>query len=50
MTEESTFEQYFSRFKSILAQLLALGVKILDANLVQIVMKVVPNNYDSFMQ
>ncbi len=50
MTEESTFEQYFSKFKSVLAQLLALRVKILDANLVQIVMKVVTNNYDSFMQ
>jgi hypothetical protein len=50
MIEENTFEQYFFRFKSILAQLLALGVKVLDANLVQIMMKVVPNNYDSFMQ
>jgi hypothetical protein len=34
MTEENTFEQYFSKFKSVLAQLLALGVKVLDANLV----------------
>jgi hypothetical protein len=50
MTEESTFEKYFSRFKSVLAQLLALGVKVLNANFVQIMMKVVPNNYDSSMQ
>jgi hypothetical protein len=50
MTEESTFEQYFSKFKSVLAQLLALGVKVLNANLVQIMMKVVPNNYDFSMQ
>jgi hypothetical protein len=34
MTEEDTFEQYFFEFKNVLAQLLTLGINVLDANLV----------------
>jgi len=34
---------------SVLAQLLELGIKVLDVDFVQIMMKVVDDNYNSFM-
>jgi hypothetical protein len=35
---------------SVLAQLLELGIKVLDVDLVQIMMKAIDDNYNSFMQ
>ena len=43
-------EAYFSQFRQNLAQLSAIRVKIDDADLVQIVMKALPDSYDYFLQ
>lgn len=46
MIKENTFQSYFFEFMSVLAQLLELGVKVLDVDLVQIMMKVVADIYN----
>jgi len=48
--ESSGVETYFSQFRQNLAQLSAIGVKVDDIDLVQIVMKALPDSYDSFLQ
>jgi len=49
-SESSGVETYFSQFRQNLAQLSAIGVRIDDTDLVQIVMKALPDSYDSFLQ
>lgn len=48
--ENAGVEAYFSQFKQTLAQLSAIGVKIDDSDLVQIVMKSLPDSYDYWLQ
>jgi len=48
-SESSRVEAYFSQFRQNLAQLSAIGVKIDDTDLVQIVMKALPDSFDSFL-
>jgi hypothetical protein len=45
-----TIEQYFADLKDITSQLAAIGERIPDSKLVQIVMKALPDGYDSFLQ
>jgi hypothetical protein len=45
-----TFEQYFADLKDIMSRLAAIGERIPDSVLVQIVMKGLPYSYDSFLQ
>jgi hypothetical protein len=49
-SKSARVENYFSQFRQNLAQLSAIGVKIDDADLVQIVMKALPDSYDYFLQ
>lgn len=48
-SEASGVENYFSQFRQNLAQLSAIGVKVDDTDLVQIVMKALPESYDYFL-
>jgi len=49
-SKNARVEVYFSQFKQTLAQLSAIGVKIDDSDLVQIVMKSLPKSFDYWLQ
>lgn len=48
--EDATFDSYFGEVSQIISQLGAIGALPLDSDLVHIVMRAIPNNYDHFLR
>lgn len=49
-SESTGMEHYFNEIQGVLAQLTTTNVNILDKDVVQIVVKVKPDSYDTFLQ
>lgn len=50
MSEGNSFEQYFAELHGISAKLATIGITVFDDDLLEIVMKIIHDSYNHFMQ